>query len=81
MDKSYNSVDNYLYNLWVIIKYLWKAYTRGMKPKRRQPPLTATTIQGRPMANLGLKRLNKKLRKQIKTALKQGRFELDARFR
>jgi len=47
-----------------------------MKPKRREPPLTATTVQGRPMANLGLKRLNRKLRKQIKMALRKGHFEL-----
>lgn len=39
---------------------------------RKKPALSAATIQGRPMANLGLKRLNKKLRHQVKTVLNKG---------
>lgn len=50
--------------------------THTVKPKRRRPPLTATTVQGRPMANLGLKRLNRKLRKQVKMTLQQGYFDI-----
>lgn len=45
---------------------------------RKLPPLTAATVQGRPMANLGLKRLNKKLRSQVKNRLKQGGFDFNA---
>jgi len=52
-----------------------------VKSKRKAASVYAVKAQGRPMANGGgMRRARRRLRKQVKTALRQGRFDLSTRF-